>query len=104
MIGKTELERLETEANKRREDMDEIDRENFVTAITEADEIVKREHTKSFDKLKQTYVEEMNNEDADPDLFLLTFAEKDSRRNDRSSKNQNGHPQTRGRGTRWQRK
>ena len=100
---KTELEKLETEANKRLDDMDEIAWENFVTAITEADEIVKRERAKSFDKLKQTYVEEMNNEGADPDLFLLTFAEKDSKRNDRSSKNQRGHPPSRGRGRRWQR-
>ena len=100
---KTELAKLEMEAKKRLEEMDEIDRENFNTAITEADETVKRERAKSFDKLKQTYVEEMNKDDADPDLFLLTFAEKDSRRNERSSKNQKGHPPARGRGKRWQR-
>ena len=100
---KTELEKLEIEANKRLDDMDEIDRGNFVTAITEADEIVRRERAKSFDKLKQMYGEEMNNEGADPDLFLLTFAEKDNKKSDRSSKNQRGHPPSRGRRRRWQR-
>ena len=100
---RAELEKLETEATKRMQDMDACDRDNFVTTITEVDEMVKKERTKSFDKLKQTYVEEMNNGYDDPDSFLLTFTGKANRINDRSSKKQNRHPQSRGRGKRWQR-
>ena len=98
---KSELEKWEMDANKRLQEVNETDRIEFLTSLTEADATIQRDRSKSFEKIKQSYEEEMNGEATDPELFLLSYAEKD--KNDkRFSKNARGHhPRGRGKGWRW---
>ena len=97
----TELAKLEAETNRLLENVDPPEREQYRASLLTDDETVERERSNSIDKLKQTYDEEMNREIAEPDSFLLTYAEKNN--NPRSSKNSRGHhPRGRGRGKGWQ--
>ena len=71
-----ELAKLESETNRLLESIDEAERAEYQASILTDDETVERERSNSIDKLKQTYEEEKNREGADPDSFLLRFAEK----------------------------
>ena len=93
---KAELQKLENDTNISIQGMDTGDREMFIATIAEGDEEVRRERTQSFEKLKETYMKEMNKDGVDPDLFLLNYVGKTHQR---SPKNVRGHqPQWRGRG------
>ena len=97
-----ELAKLESETNRLLESIDGAERTEYQASIHTDDETVERERSNSINKLKQTYEEEMNKEGADPDSFLLTYAEKFN--SNRSSKNARGHhPRGRGRGRGWPR-
>ena len=100
---KAELLKLETDANKRLLEVDETDRVDFLTSLTEADATIQRDRSRSFEKLKQSYEEEMNGDDVDPELFLLAYADKDKQEKRYSKNAKSHHPRGRGRGKRWQR-
>ena len=71
-----ELAKLEVETNRLLESVDLPEREQYQASLLIDDETVERERSNSIEKLKQTYDEEMNREGAEPDSFLLTYAEK----------------------------
>ena len=96
---KAELQKLENDTNISIQGMDTGDREMFIATIAEGDEEVRRERTQSFEKLKETYMKEMNKDGVDPDLFLLNYVGKSHQS---SPKNVRGHqPRWRGRGRGW---
>ena len=97
-----ELAKLEAETNRLLESVDLPEREQYQASLLTDDETVERERSSSIEKLKQTYDEEMKREGAEPDSFLLTYAEKsDTNRN--SKKTQGYHPRGRRRRRRWPR-
>ena len=96
---RTELNNLDNDINTSIQSMDAKDRESFLAIISDGEEEVRRERTQSVEKLKQTYMKEMNKDGVDPDLFLLNYIGKTHQR---SSKNVRGHQtQWRGRGRGW---
>ena len=100
---KQELLKTETELNEILATLQESRQKEFTDNAAKDADNTKRERAKSFDKLKQSYEEEMNAADADTDLFLLAYAEKDNQNNSSGSKNSRGHfPRRRGRGRGWQ--
>ena len=98
-----ELTKLESETSKLLESIGANERADYQSSMITDDETIEKERSKSIDKLKQTYEEEMNKEGADPDSFLLTYAAKNNK--DKNQKNGNCHqPRGRGRGKKWLRK
>ena len=97
-----ELTKLESETSKLLESIDATERADYQSSMITDNETIEREQSNSIEKLKQTYEEERNKEGADPDSFLLSYAEKNNK--DKTSKNVNGHqPRGRGRGKKWPR-
>ena len=104
---KEELTKIEEDVNEILATVSETKRKEFIDKSANDDEQNKRERTNSYDKLKKTYEEEMNAADADADLFLLTYAEKDTSYNNKNNKHNNssknlcGRFLQRGRGRKW---
>ena len=95
-----QLAKLESESNRLLESVNATEREQYHASLLIDNETVERERSNSIDKLKQTYDEEKNIEGADPDSFLLTYAEKNN--SSKSSRNmQYHHPRKRGRRRGW---
>ena len=86
---KEELHKHEFDTNILLQSMDTNDSETFLATVAESDEVVRQDRIKSVEKLRETYTKEMNKESVNPDLFLLTYADKSHQR---SSKNVSGRP------------